>query len=56
MGDFLDFKDYIEKYPQFIYDLNSITLCSCFGQLFIYYVIEKLGPYILSIITTTRFI
>ncbi|XP_029642462.1 adenosine 3'-phospho 5'-phosphosulfate transporter 1 isoform X2 [Octopus sinensis] len=53
-GGFVESVAFMTKYPTFIFHAVILSLCSAFGQLFIFYTISKFGPVTFTIIMTLR--
>lgn len=53
-GEALLFVSFIQRHPQIIWQLISISLAGAFGQLFIFLTVTEFGPLPCSIATTTR--
>lgn len=45
---------YVQEHPALLYDIVAFSMCSAFGQLFIFYSVVNLGPLATTTITTTR--
>ncbi|XP_031839114.1 solute carrier family 35 member B1 homolog meigo [Nomia melanderi] len=53
-GEFLEFVQFLRKYPFVIWHMATFSIAGAFGQYFIFLTVAEFGPLPCSIITTTR--
>lgn len=53
-GGFIQSAAFMFKYPEFVFHCVILSICSAFGQLFIFYTIGQFGAVVFTIIMTLR--
>ncbi|XP_069117655.1 adenosine 3'-phospho 5'-phosphosulfate transporter 1-like isoform X2 [Argopecten irradians] len=53
-GGFFDSIAFMGRYPAFVFHAVILSLCSAFGQLFIFFTLSRFGPVTFTIIMTIR--
>ena len=53
-GGFTQSAAFMLRHPEFFFHACALSVCSAFGQLFIFYTISQFGPVVFTIIMTTR--
>lgn len=53
-GGFIESAAFMLKYPDFVFHCVILSICSAFGQLFIFYTIGQFGAVVFTIIMTLR--
>lgn len=53
-GELFSFAAFVQRHPDVVWKLLTLSVAGCFGQLFIFMTISEFGPLPASIVTTVR--